>query len=167
MSKKHHHLKGKKFSKLKIVGFAMDGRHHLAKCICDCGARATIRITSILDGFTKSCGCIRRERISKMNYRHGYANRSNITPEWTAWHMIHQRCSNKNRRDWHRYGGRGIRVCRRWKTFSNFIADMGDKPFKSAQIDRKNNDGNYTPRNCRWATPKANSNNRGGRFKKL
>ena len=70
------------------------------------------------------------------------------------------RCKKSNHHAFGRYGGRGIKYCERWKNFENFYEDMGKKPSAKHQLDRTNNDGNYEPSNCRWVTPKENSNNR-------
>ncbi len=83
------------------------------------------------------------------------------TPEYRVWRCIKTRCYNKNRKNYVRYGGRGIVVCDRWRnSFITFFKDMGFKPFPKAEIDRINNDGNYEPGNCRWATHAENNQNR-------
>lgn len=82
-------------------------------------------------------------------------------PEYRAWSDMIARCTSPNNRLWSRYGGRGIRVCQRWlESFDAFQADMGSRPGPKFSIDRKNNDGNYEPGNCRWATPEQQAGNR-------
>ena len=85
-------------------------------------------------------------------YRHGMAG----TPIYKLWAGILTRCYNAKVKIYKYYGGRGIKVCERWHDFSNFYADMGDRP-RGLQIDRINNEGDYTPDNCRWITPKENN----------
>lgn len=80
-------------------------------------------------------------------------------PLWAVWHGMRQRCTNLKRSDYKYYGGRGISVCKRWNSFQSFITDMGPRPSKKYTIDRVDNNGDYTPSNCRWATKEQQSTN--------
>lgn len=102
------------------------------------------------DGLSSQCANCESKRDA--------INRKNITPEYATWTRVRVRCKPKYR-DHHRYYDRGIRVCARWDSFDAFFADMGNKPSPTHQIDRINNDGNYEPTNCRWATPAENTRN--------
>lgn len=98
----------------------------------------------------------------KLEYKHGLGK----TPEYRAWQGMKDRCSNKNKPNYHRYGGRGIKVCDIWRlSFTRFLYDMGKRPSPKHSLDRIDNDGNYEPGNCRWTTIEVQANNRGNSVK--
>lgn len=128
------------------------GRHIYYWFRCDCGHEKAICKSHVTSGKQMSCGCYGKTKKKT----HGRAG----TPEYKAWHALLGRCEDQEHRQYPDYGGRGIKVCERWHEFENFLADMGERPSSSLSIDRINNDGNYEPGNCRWATRKQQSNNR-------
>jgi len=108
-----------------------------------------------------SCGCFRRYNSSILHLKHGNSKNNYMSPEYVSWQRMIQRCENINYGNFHNYGGRGIKVCERWRnSFENFLKDMNKKPFKGAHIDRIDVNGNYEPSNCRWVSVKENARNR-------
>ena len=119
---------------------------------CDCGTEKEIPNVRVKSGNAKSCGCLK--------LKHGGAARGAKTAEYTAWLAMHARCNATKGRDAKAYRERGIVVCDRWHNFENFLADMGKKPSRAHSLDRQDNDKNYSPENCRWATPEQQLCNR-------
>lgn len=124
------------------------------RCVCDCGASTQTASAELLRGDAQSCGCLRRERNLAAVVTHGMSK----TSTYNSWAMMHRRCSSERNKDFKHYGGRGIVICDRWKSFESFLADMGEKP-EGFTIERINNDGNYEPSNCVWATRAAQGAN--------
>ena len=94
------------------------------------------------------------------NVKHRASSRPNRTREYETWVSMRDRCRNPNNKRYENYGGRGIRICKRWDDFANFLADMGERPSPQHSLDRINNDGSYRPSNCRWATRSQQRRNR-------
>lgn len=121
-------------------------------CACDCGNKLFVHAGSVVYGKSKSCGCLSREISFSRNIKHGHYINSKQSPEYRSWAGMHTRCGNKKDKSYKNYGGRGIEVCDEWSNFSNFLRDMGLRPFAKHSIERINNDGDYCKLNCKWAT---------------
>lgn len=145
---------GKRFGNFTVVDIFVNGKLSgvYYGCKCDCGNISLLQSYVVIVGKSTKC----RKCADKLNEKHGMV----YTPTYSTWFTMRRRCSDPKTQNYKRYGGRGIRVCDRWQSFENFLADMGVKP-KGLQIDRIDNDGPYAPGNCRWVTPKENANNKG------
>lgn len=126
------------------------------ECICRCGNKTNVVATLLSQGHSKSCGCLVRENLSHLAYKHGMSK----TKIYRVWAGIISRTSYKGDTNYQRYGGRGIKVCDRWRKYLNFFEDMGREYREGLQIERVNNDGNYEPSNCKWATRHDQSRNK-------
>ena len=130
-------------------------------CKCKCGNTVHKPNNALYQGAktcSVSCGVT---TSNKERAKHNHAKDGVRTKVYTAWISMKERCNNPNQAHYHRYGGRGITVCRRWDKFENFLADMGEPPTPKHTLDRINNEKGYSPSNCNWVTRKEQSNNRG------
>ena len=149
---------GKRFGRLVVLEQYYNPEKKRGYCLttCDCGKEKRASRSDLVTGHVKSCGCYNSELSTKRKTTHGLHD----TREYGIWSKMKNRCSNVKDKNYHNYGGRGIKVCARWQnSFENFYADMGPSE-KHLSIDRIDNDKGYSKDNCRWATMIQQANNR-------
>jgi hypothetical protein len=153
-------ITGEKFGKLtaiKPVGNNKTGQR-IWLCQCECGNEKEVLMGSLRSGNTSSCGCIAREVLIERNLVHGMSKDNRL---YNIWCRMRQRCNTSTCNDYKDYGGRGIRVCNEWNSFSAFNDWARSNGYKkNLSIDRIDSNGNYEPSNCRWATNKTQARNK-------
>lgn len=154
-------LCGMRFGRLTVVELVITKRSNGSprrswRCLCNCGSETITTSHALKAGRSNSCGCFHIEAITK--HGHSPFRPSDRSPTYKSWTSMISRCRNPNATGYTFYGGRGIKVCERWFSFENFLADMGERPTNTT-LDRKDPDGDYEPGNCRWATKREQQNN--------
>lgn len=144
---------GSKFHRLTVLELVPGRKNAKALCVCDCGTQVTPQHGALLNGRAKSCGCLRLEILRAIGTKHGMSK----GPEYQVYLNILERCNNPNAKEYHNYGGRGIKAT--YDSFEQFYLDVGRRP-QGAWIDRIHNDQGYAPGNCRWVTPSVNQKNK-------
>lgn len=144
---------GSRFGRLVVIGLIPHAKNPKAECKCDCGSVCYPQRGALRNGKAKSCGCLRREKLVEAARTHGMSR----TSTYRIWQNILVRCNNPSNRHYQNYGGRGI-TCE-YKSFEEFLADVGERP-PFHWIDRIDNDKGYEPGNCEWVSPRKNQENK-------
>lgn len=153
---------GRQFGRLTVIKRLPNvGAAIIWECRCDCGRLAAVRAGNLRSGNSTSCGCVRNKKTAERSTKHGHSRAHKRTPEYIAWKGMIARChSSPSRRDWERYGGRGISVCDVWRTsFQEFYDHIGPRPSPKHSVDRIDNNLGYQPGNVRWATATSQARN--------
>lgn len=149
------------FGRLTVIKKYRKNGKSFCSCYCSCGRlqEVEVRYDALKSGHTSSCGCLAKEKARERLTIHGHNSRRNRSPEYNVWESMIQRCANPNKSQYKNYGGRGIKVCERWKRFENFFLDMGERP-SGMTLHRMKNDESYSPENCKWATREEQDKNK-------
>ena len=153
-------LAGKRYGRLLVIRMDHINKHQQTMwlCRCDCGNKTISNGSTLKDGRAKSCGCWKADVARKQETTHGLSR----SPEYRIYAYMKQRCLNPNYSKYHLWGGKGVKICKRWiDSFENFYADMGRKPSPRHSLDRyPDSSGDYKPSNVRWATASQQNSNR-------
>lgn len=172
MAKPIVNLSGQKYGRLIVLKQTPNRNNRVHwLCQCDCGNTTIVSSNNLRSKSIKACGCLQKEwqdKIGKLNYSHGFTVKGKSRKFYDIWWGMKRRCKDKNYKDYYLYGARGITVCKRWLKFENFRDDMYQAYLKHVKqygkrqtsIERIDNDNNYEPDNCKWATWKEQNNNK-------
>lgn len=151
-------LVGRRFTRLTVISQTFNPV--ICQCICDCGKKHEVYGSRLLAGIRKSCGCYQRDRQKEVTSKRMTTHGDHKAKLYKVWNAMRERCNNPKTLKYSRYGGRGIKVCDEWNNYVPFRDWSLKNGYKEGlQIDRENNDGDYTPANCRWVTRKENMSN--------